>query len=532
MWSTRCARVRTKTTPSTRRPWPALKTRVTDGAAADGETRIANASGLQAHYRSEGAYGDITPGDGETTTFTPAQPMAAPTCTNGTVIASPNEKRELARDCELLLGAKAALAGTGTLNWSAATAIASWDGVTTGGDPLRVTQIDLASESLTGTIPGGLGRLYELTTLKLNGNSLTGSIPEELGWLDKLTELKLTGNSLTGCIPLGLKDVATNDLGTLNLSYCEPPAPGSVTVGTVLPASVALSWGAVSDASKYRVEYRVDGRSEWVSDDETITGTTHTVDGLSCGTAYQFRVSAYGGGTTYAAAWGEGSAVVAATTGECVPPAFGAESYSFTIAQNAPMGTAVGTVSATDTSGGTVTYTITAGNTGDTFSIGADSGEITLAGALDRATTPTYALTVEAASGNGGAATVAVAIAVSAADYDLDGDGLIEITTLAQLHALRWDLDGDGSSTEAGYAAAYPGAAAGMGCPADGCEGYELTGRPGLRHRRQRGCGRRRRLLERGLGLGADRHVERGGRGVRRDVRGQRTRDRQPAHRP
>ncbi len=453
-----------------------LKTRVTAGAAADGETRIANASGLQAHYRSEGAYGDIAPGDGETTTFTPAQPMAAPTCTNGTVIASPNEKRELVRDCELLLGAKSTLAGTATLNWSAATAIASWDGITTGGDPLRVTQIDLASESLTGTIPAALGRLYELTVLKLNGNSLTGSIPAELGWLYKLTELRLTGNSLTGCIPLGLKDVATNDLSTLNLLYCEPPAPGSVTVGTVLPASVALSWGAVSDASKYRVEYRVDGRSEWVSDDETLTGTTHTVDGLSCGTAYQFRVSAYGGGTTYAAAWGEGSAVVAATTGECVPPAFGAESYSFTIAQNAAAGTALGTVSATDTSGGTVTYTITAGNTGEAFSIGADSGEITLAGALDRATTPAYALTVEAASGNGGAATVAVAIAVSAADYDLDDDGLIEITTLAQLHALRWDLDGDGSSTEAGYAAAYPGAAAGMGCPADGCEGYELTG--------------------------------------------------------
>ena len=433
-----------------------LKTRVTAGAAADGETRIANASGLGAHYRSEGAYGDITPGDGETTTFTPAQPMAAPTCTNATVIASPNEKRELVRDCELLLGAKSTLAGTGTLNWSAATAIASWDGVTTGGDPVRVTQIDLASESLTGTIPAALGRLYELTVLKLNGNSLTGSIPAELGWLYKLTELRLTGNSLTGCIPLGLKDVATNDLGTLNLSYCEPPAPGSVTVGTVLPASVALSWGAVSDASKYRVERRQAGRSEWVNDDETITGTTHTVDELACGTAYQFRVSAYGSGTTYAAAWSESSAVVAATTAECTLPEFGAESYSFTVAQNAPAGTALGTVSATD-------------------AIGEATGEITLAGTLDRATTPAYALTVEAASGNGGAATVAVAIAVSAADYDLDGDGLIEITTLAQLHALRWDLDGDGSSTEAGYAAAYPGAAAGMGCPADGCEGYELT---------------------------------------------------------
>ena len=106
-----------------------------------------------------------------------------------------------------------------------------------------------------------------------------------------------------------------------------------------------------------------------------------------------------------------------ATTAECTPPAFGAESYSFTIAQNAPLETVLGTVVATDASGGTVTYAITAGNTGDVFEIDADSGEITLAGALNRDVTPTYALTVEAASGNGGAATVAVAVTVGAADY-------------------------------------------------------------------------------------------------------------------
>ena len=29
-------------------------------------------------------------------------------------------------------------------------------------------------------------------------------------------------------------------------------------------------------------------------------------------------------------------------------------------------------------------------------------------------------------------------------DYDADGDGLIEVATIAQLNAIRWDLDGDG----------------------------------------------------------------------------------------
>ena len=76
-------------------------------------------------------------------------------------------------------------------------------------------------------------------------------------------------------------------------------------------------------------------------------------------------------------------------------------------------------------------------------------------------------------------------------DYDTDNDGLIEVSNLAQLNAIRWDVDGDGAAdnpsassdpddpnapTQAqAYAAAFPDAAAGMGCPSTGCIGYELT---------------------------------------------------------
>ncbi len=59
-------------------------------------------------------------------------------------------------------------------------------------------------------------------------------------------------------------------------------------------------------------------------------------------------------------------------------------------------------------------------------------------------------------------------------DYDADDDNLIDVNTLAQLNAMRWDLDGNGVSTNAGYTAAFPNPAAGMGCPAT-CTGYELT---------------------------------------------------------
>ena len=58
-------------------------------------------------------------------------------------------------------------------------------------------------------------------------------------------------------------------------------------------------------------------------------------------------------------------------------------------------------------------------------------------------------------------------------DYDADDDNLIDVNTLAQLNAMRWDLDGDGVSANAGYTTAFPNPAAGMGCPAT-CTGYEL----------------------------------------------------------
>ena len=75
-------------------------------------------------------------------------------------------------------------------------------------------------------------------------------------------------------------------------------------------------------------------------------------------------------------------------------------------------------------------------------------------------------------SGNGSAASITI---TPGEDLDADDDGLIEVSNLAQFNALRWDLDGDGSSINAGYASAFPTARTGMGCPDAGCIGYELT---------------------------------------------------------
>ena len=62
----------------------------------------------------------------------------------------------------------------------------------------------------------------------------------------------------------------------------------------------------------------------------------------------------------------------------------------------------------------------------------------------------------------------------SGGDHDTDGDGLIEISNLEQLDAIRYDSDGDGradgSDHEDAYAAAFPGTVCG-----GGCQGYELA---------------------------------------------------------
>ena len=120
---------------------------------------------------------------------------APPSCNNSSAVASPYTEPALVGDCKALLDLKDDLAGTASLNWSLDTAITSWDGVTVGGTPRRVTELSLESRNLTG------------------------SIPSELEGLD-LQHLYLSGNSLTGCIPSGLRDIANNDLDQLELQYC------------------------------------------------------------------------------------------------------------------------------------------------------------------------------------------------------------------------------------------------------------------------------------------------------------------------
>ncbi len=128
-------------------------------------------------------------------------------------------------------------------------------------------------------------------------------------------------------------------------------------------------------------------------------------------------------------------------------PEFGSAAYSFSVAEDASTGAAVGSVSATDADDDTLTYTIEAGNGDGKFVIDGGTGAITTAGALDHETTPSYALTVQADDGNGGTATATVNITVTDVDEStagpLTGFTLVDASDQAVLATLT-----DGGSVE------------------------------------------------------------------------------------
>ena len=77
-------------------------------------------------------------------------------------------------------------------------------------------------------------------------------------------------------------------------------------------------------------------------------------------------------------------------------------------------------------------------------------------------------------------------------DYDEDNDGLIEVSTLAQLNAIRWGSGrrrfspASNAADYSGASGAFANASTDMGCPRDGCDRLRARPGPGLRHRRRR----------------------------------------------
>ncbi len=118
---------------------------------------------------------------------------------------------------------------TDNTNWLSGP-VSTWYGITVSGD--RVTQIQLSSNSLTGSVPTDIGDIESLTKLDLYNNSLSGSIPAELGNLTNLTDLLVNMNSLSGSIPSELGNLTNLEnlrLDVNSLSGSIPSELGNLT---------------------------------------------------------------------------------------------------------------------------------------------------------------------------------------------------------------------------------------------------------------------------------------------------------------
>ena len=77
------------------------------------------------------------------------------------------------------------------------------------------------------------------------------------------------------------------------------------------------------------------------------------------------------------------------------------EAATFSLAENSPIGTVVGTIEASDADGDTLSYTILSGNTGQAFGLDAITGVLSVvdSSALDYEITPVFSLLVKASDG-------------------------------------------------------------------------------------------------------------------------------------
>ncbi len=122
--------------------------------------------------------------------------------------------------------------------------LSTWHGVVI--DTSFVTELQLSSNGLDGTLPQELGDLGGIRTLSLGGNSLadsfdvvlnlvtledlylsnndfTGAIPQEIGNLVNLRNLALGENPMTGTIPAAIGNLTLlEDLGLYNMGLQSP----------------------------------------------------------------------------------------------------------------------------------------------------------------------------------------------------------------------------------------------------------------------------------------------------------------------
>lgn len=98
--------------------------------------------------------------------------------------------------------------------------------------------LHLDHNSLTGTIPSSIVKLTNLLSLNLNDNSLTGTLPPTIGAMKNLINLNLNDNHLNGLLPWSL-----GELSTVNFLYLHNnDFAGSIPDSVVNMGNVELAY--------------------------------------------------------------------------------------------------------------------------------------------------------------------------------------------------------------------------------------------------------------------------------------------------
>ncbi len=118
---------------------------------------------------------------------------------------------------------------TNGTNWATSTnwlqgPLSTWHGVTVDRNG-RVTELNLGSNQLAGSIPSDLGQLTELQVLLLHQNQLTGAIPDALGNLFNLRSLDFGNNQLTGAMPATFGQLGSLQQLVISFNQLNGPLP-------------------------------------------------------------------------------------------------------------------------------------------------------------------------------------------------------------------------------------------------------------------------------------------------------------------
>ena len=264
------------------------------------------------------------------------------------------------------------------------------------------------------------------------------------------------------------------------LGYQLRSGPTLTATSTSGQAQVSLTWTAVATnhwspapGLTYTL-YRDDGATvESVA--IALTTRSHTDTDVTLDSTYTYQVAAVvKGGETVR------SSRVSVVAGASNQPPVPVETLAdLTLRVGAGTGTVTVSGAFRDPESDTLTYGASSSAT-TVATVSASGAEVTITPVAAGRTTVT--VTATDASGSNTSATQRFTVTVwsaSAVDYDSDDDGLIEISSLAQLNAIRHDRGGDGNPTADGktaYESAFSQAVDWMGCnDLQGCSGYELT---------------------------------------------------------